>query len=209
MSNTSPGPNTARVPSAKSMPSRPGDDEADVPGLAPLAADVGRTCFDQRQPGSLTSSPTVRSPSSTILDANVRELDDLVGLLEVLRRRRRPRASERRPCRRRRRSRASPAPSAIGIVAMKTETGSPMSSTPSVCQKPSTSNAHTIAPMNAAIIPNTPTSVAMNAHARSVPYCVMCRTSLESLTRRAYSARAWIARTVSIVSASAGDLSGR
>ena len=35
-------------------------------------------------------------------------------------------------------------PSAIGIVAMKMETGSPMSSTPIVCQKPSTSNAHTI-----------------------------------------------------------------
>ena len=59
--------------------------------------------------------------------------------------------------------------SAIGIVAMKTEMGSPMQSTPSVCQKPSTSNAHTIAPMKAAIIPKMPTSVAMNAHARSVP----------------------------------------
>ena len=53
---------------------------------------------------------------------------------------------------------------------MKMETGSPISSTPIVCQKPSTSNAHTIAPIAAAIIPKTPTSVAMNAHARSVPY---------------------------------------
>ena len=52
---------------------------------------------------------------------------------------------------------------------MKTETGSPTNSTPMVCQNPSTSNAQTIDPIAAAIIPKTPISVAMNAQARRVP----------------------------------------
>ena len=52
---------------------------------------------------------------------------------------------------------------------MKTAAGNPMSSTPIVCQKPSTSKAQTIEPIAARIIPKTPTSVEMNAHARSVP----------------------------------------
>ena len=92
---------------------------------------------------------------------------------------------------------------------MKIETGRPMSSTPSVCQKPSTSNAQTIAPIAGGDHsedsdergderPRAKGSVVRHVEPPST-----------SLTRRDYSARAWMARTVSIVSASLGDLSGR
>jgi hypothetical protein len=46
-------------------PEPPRDDEADMPCLAPSPPITGRMCVDQRQPGSFTIFPTVRSPRPT------------------------------------------------------------------------------------------------------------------------------------------------
>ena len=149
MSKTSSGPNSSVVPSRELDPEPPERTNPDVPSLAPLAPDVRPDmCVDQRQPGSETSWPTVRSPSSTMSRRDPRELDDVV---------RRSRLFARASAMLWRlasadrvahvRDRAQRLRERDGNVAMKIATGSPMSSTPIVCQKPSTSNAHTIAPI--------------------------------------------------------------
>src|SRR5690349_5292493 len=66
MSKTSPGPKTTEEPSWKSIPSCPEMMKPTCRITHHSPPTVGRTSFDQRQPGSFTRRPTVRSPRWTI-----------------------------------------------------------------------------------------------------------------------------------------------
>ena len=65
MSKTSFGPNSVVVPSGRRRPQRPDSWNPTWRDMHHSVPTSGFTCVDQRQPGSQTSYPTVRSPTDT------------------------------------------------------------------------------------------------------------------------------------------------